>query len=292
MPFRSFILTSFYFFRLMKLTSLGILAASLSLTTSALAHHGQDFLLIEDYQQAAPGKFFFISNFEWEKSPDGNEFGFSPSLMAGILPMTALSIDTDFRNEPDGDWRYNSVTPALHVQLTPTDSTFPVKFAISGGYQFVDGGGSSSTEEVHHHEEETGHHGEEGHHEEEGAASEEGHHHHGGSIHNHDSNAFVGRLIAEVDLGKTKIVANLLSLVADGDDAAWGYAVGARHKVTKEVALGMEALGDFDSNGWHELVAGAYIEPNHLLTFKIGVGFGLTEATPDFTLRTGLTYRF
>lgn len=278
----------------MKLSLLALLTASLCLaSTAAFAHHGQDFLLIEDYQQAAIGKFYFISNFEWENSSEGDEFGLSPSVMVGVLPMTALSIDTDFRKEPDGDWRYNSVTPALHVQLTPNDSACPLKFAISGGYQFVDGGSSFDGEVEHHHEEAEHHdeHGEEHEHEHEEAG--EGHHHsHGGSVHNHDSDAFVGRFIVEADLGQTKVVANLLSLVADGEDAAWGYAVGARHKVTKEVALGVEALGDFESDGWHELMAGAYIEPSHLLTFKIGVGFGLTEATPDFTLRTGLTYRF
>lgn len=260
-------------------------ASLLALTPTTHAHHGQDFLLIEDYQQAAPGKFFFITNFEWEKASEGNEFGLSPSLMLGVLPQVALSVDTEFRDETKSDWRYTSVTPALHVQLTPTGSDFPLKFAVSGGYQFADGSAADTEEEPSHHEEAGGHH-----HSEHGHA--ETSHHHGGSIHNHDADAFVGRFIAEADLGGTKIVANLLSLVADGDEAAWGYAVGARHKVTKEVALGVEALGDFKSDGWQELVAGAYLEPSHMITLKIGVGFGLTEATPDFTLRTGLTYRF
>jgi hypothetical protein len=273
----------------MKLIPSSLIAALLAVAAPCFAHHGQDFLLIEDYQQSLPGQFFFISNFEWENSPMGNEFGFSPSLMFGVIPRLALSVDAEFRNEPEGDWRYNSVTPALHVQLSPTKSTFPVKFAISGGYQFADGASETEEEGEEHHHEEADHHDEHEHHEH---AEESQRHHHGGSIHNHDADAFVGRFIAEADIGETKIVANLLSVVAEGDKAAWGYAVGARHKIVKELALGAEALGDFKSDGWQELVAGAYFEPSHLLTLKLGVGFGLTEETPDFTLRTGLTYRF
>ncbi len=265
----------------MKLFPTSLIAALLAVAAPCCAHHGQDFLLIEDYQQSLPGQVFFISNFEWEDPPGGNEFGFSPSLMIGVLPRLALSVDAEFRNEAYSDWRYNSVTPALHVQLSPAKSTFPVKFAVSGGYQFADSPSEVADEEEDHHHDE---------HEHEHA--EESHHHHGGSIHNHDADAFVGRFIAETDIGKTKIIANLLSVVAEGDKAAWGYAIGARHKIIKEIALGMEALGDFKSDGWQELVAGAYFEPSHMLTLKLGVGFGLTEETPDFTLRTGLTYRF
>jgi hypothetical protein len=87
------------------------------------------------------------------------------------------------------------------------------------------------------------------------------------------------------------VVFNLLSLV-DENEANWGYAAGVRHKVADKVALGVEAMGDFESEGWHEVVVGTYVEPIHSLTLKVGVGFGLTEATPDFTLRTGLIYRF
>jgi len=64
--------------------------------------------------------------------------------------------------------------------------------------------------------------------------------------------AFVGRFIIEGDFGNTKAIFNLLSVVTD-DEAAWGYAAGVRHEVTEQVALGVEALGDFESDGWHEI---------------------------------------
>ena len=263
------------------------LAAAFSLATTAKAHHGQDFILVEDYHVAAPGQFHLMTNFEWEKYPDQDHFGLAPSLMIGVLPRTALSVDVGFRDEEDG-WRYASVTPMAHFQLTPPDSAFPVKIGLSVGYQFGDEPGAEAEE---------GHHGEEGGHGEHHEVEHHHHevepvHHHGGSVHNHDGTGLVSRLSFEVGSEASKLVANLISFVEDGGDAAWGYAVGARHKFTKELALGVEAMGDFESDGWHEIVGAAYIEPISSLTLKLGAGFGLTEATPDFVLHTGFIIRF
>jgi hypothetical protein len=260
------------------------------------AHHGQDFILLEDYQLPAPGGGHLMGNFEWEKYSDHDEFGLAPSLMFGVLPRVALSLDVNFRNESDG-FDYNSVMPAAHFQITPPGSAFPLRVALSVGYQFVDGAFATDEPAAPHHEEEHGHadeHGEgDDHHAEDEHADEDEHDHaHSSSVHNHDSDALMSRLIIEGDYGATKAVFNLISVVRDGGGADWGYAAGVRHKVAEQVALGVEAIGDFDSQGWHELVGGVYIEPIHTLTLKIGVGFGLTEATPDFTLRTGFIWRF
>ena len=262
-----------------------LLIASGLAASSAIAHHGQDFIMLEDCHLPAVGSGHFMSNFEWENGSDGNEFGFSPSLMFGVLEQVALSVETDFRNEVGSNWDYASVTPMAHIQLSPPSSTFPIRFGLSAGYQFGSGGSETEAAPDHHADEHADHdHADHDH--------EAGGHNHGGSsVHAHGVDAFVGRFIVEGDFGDTKAVFNLLSLV-DENDANWGYAAGVRHKFTQQVALGVEALGDFKSDGWHEIVAGAYIEPVHSLTLKLGVGFGLTEATPDFTLRTGLIYRF
>ncbi len=42
--------------------------------------HGQDFILVEDYAVSQPGKFHFITNFEWMKG-ESTDYGLSPSLM-------------------------------------------------------------------------------------------------------------------------------------------------------------------------------------------------------------------
>lgn len=266
------------------------LAGAVSLAPVARAHHGQDFILVEDYHVAAPGQFHLTTDFEWEKYPDQDHFGLMPALMMGVLPRTALSIAAGFRDEEDG-WRYTNVTPAVHFQLTPPDLDFPVKVGLSVGYQFGDEAGEPAAEEAH--EEHGGghggeHHAEHHHHHHEVEAV----HHHSGSVHNHDGTGLVSRLSLEVGSEATKAVANVISFVEDGGDAAWGYAVGARHKFTKELALGVEAMGDFESDGWHEIAGAAYIEPIANLTLKLGAGFGLTEATPDFVLHTGFIMRF
>lgn len=272
----------------MKLHRLFFTALSLLCTATSSAHHGQDFLVVEDYHIAHPGQFHLFTNFEWE-SGDDDAFSLAPSLMVGLFPRVALGLETDFRDDADGDWRYESFTPMLHVQITNPESDFPIRVGFSAGYTFADGNGNHSHEaEAHHHEEHAEEHGEE-HHEEEPAAEDE--HFHG--IHQHGTDAFVGRLVIEGDLGeKTKAVANLISLIEDGGDAHWGYAAGVRTKVAKQVAVGVEAIGDFESDGWHELVLGTYVEPMETLTFKVGIGFGLTEETPDFVLRSGLILRF
>lgn len=246
---------------------------------------------MEDYHVAQPGQFHLFTNFEWE-SGDDDAYSLAPSLMVGLFPRVALGLETDFRDDAFEDWRYESFTPMLHVQLTAPDSDFPLRVGLSAGYTFADGSGSHSheVEEEHHHEEHDSEHaGGEDHHEAEAAAGDD--HFHG--IHQHGTDAFVARLVVEADLGeKTKAVANLISLVEDGGDAHWGYAAGVRTKVAEKAALGVEAIGDFESEGWHELVVGTYVEPIEKLTLKLGIGFGLTEETPDFVLRSGLILRF
>lgn len=243
---------------------------------------------------AAPGQFHLFTNFEWENG-DTNEYSLSPSIMVGLLPRVALGVETDFRDSAGDGWSYSSVTPMLHVQLTSPESDFPIRFGFSAGYTFADGsnGGHDHAEEADHNEE-GDHHAEEGEEHDAGHhAEEEATHEHFHGVHQHGVDAFVGRLVAEADVSKSvKVVANLLSLVEDGGDAHWGYAAGVRAKVAAKVALGVEAVGDFDSEGWHEIVAATYVEPVEGITLKLGAGFGLTEETPDFTLRSGLIWRF
>lgn len=259
-----------------------VFSTSILIATSSSAHHGQDFLIAQDVHLPAPGKVHFIGNFEWESYNDGDDFGYTPGLMVGVMDRLALAVDVHFRDERTSDLGYSNVMPMADFDLTPTSDKFPFKIGLTAGYQFA---GNSAEEPAMHHEE-AGH---DDHHADE---AESGHEHtHSGSIHNHDSDAFNSRLIIETNIGDTKLVANLIALAGDGS-AAWGYSFGARHKLNHLVAVGGEAMGDFDSQGWQELVAGLYLEPCSALTFRIGAGFGLTDATPDFTLRTGFVLRF
>lgn len=261
----------------------------------AHADHGKDFIVVQDYYLPVPGAGHVLSNFEWENYTDRDEFGLSSGIAFGVVPRVALGVDVHFRDESDG-WDYNSVAPAAQFQITPPDLKFPIKVSLSVGYQFVN---SSVTDSAH---EEAGGHGEEsGHGEEHGHADEhreaeehadESGHAHDSAVHNHSSNAVKSRLIIESDFGATKVIFNLISLLTEDGEAGWGYAAGVRHHVSDTIALGVESLGDFETDGWHELIGGVYFQPIHALTLKLGAGFGLTDATPDFTLRTGVVWRF
>jgi hypothetical protein len=242
----------------MKITSFVIASlASLAISASVRAHHGQSFIVVEDTQCACCDKVILLSNFEWEKGAEGSEFGFSPAVFVGINSRLSLSLEADFRDEVESDWAYSSVTPSAHFLLSPPDCSFPVKFGVSAGYQFGQG------EEFED----------------------------GPSIHAHGVDAFVGRFIVDAKLSdSTTGVFNLLCIA--GPETAWGYAAGLRQRVCDKFSVGVEGIGDFKKQGWQELAAGFYFEPTKTITLKLGAGFGLNDTTPDFTLRTGLIYRF
>ncbi len=239
----------------MKLKAL-LLAASLAVTT-AQAHHGQSFLMVEDTQCACCDNLLLLTNFEWERGADGSEFGLSPALYWGINARLSLSLEADFRDEVEADWQYSSVTPSVHFMLSDPATKFPLKFGVSAGYQFGTG------EEFED----------------------------GPSIHAHGVDAFVGRFIVDAKVtDDLTAVFNLLCIA--GPENAWGYAAGLRQKLNDQLSLGVEGTGDFKKEGWQELVGAVYVQASKSLTLKLGVGFGLNETTPDFTLRTGVIVRF
>lgn len=117
-------------------------------------------------------------------------------------------------------------------------------------------------------------------------------HHHTG-IHQHGVNAFMARLILEADLTEQdKFVFNLVNVIPENSKPAWGYGAGLRHAFSHQWAVGVEATGDFGDANEHELDIAGFFSPNHSMTFKLGVGLGLTDETPDVTLRTGFMVRF
>ena len=111
-------------------------------------------------------------------------------------------------------------------------------------------------------------------------------------IHNHDESQWIGRLTAETYIGKTQIVGNLIATLPEGDRVYWGYGVGARHPISKRLALGAEFIGDFDSSGEHEAIGSVLYDFRENTTLRISAGTGLTSESPDYTLRAALLWRF
>jgi len=259
------------------------LALAATLTTAA-AHHGRDFLLVQDYHVPAPFTGILYGNFDFSSQNGPDEWAFEPGIQYGIGNRFSLGLSADFADEGD-DWHYRSISPQVQFQLTDPAANIPIRFAVVAGYQFADEEG----EEEEHHEDarvSPRHEGED--HEEEVHAA----HGHGG-IHQHGSDGFFARLIMETDLTKKdKLVLNVICVSPDDGETAFGYAAGIRHSFNHDFAAGIEAIGDFDNDGWHEVLAAGYFSPVEGLTLKLGVGAGLTGESPEFTVHGGAVWRF
>lgn len=273
----------------MKLT-LSCITLLLIATPTLRASHGQNFLLLEDYDLPRSGHGQVLGAFDWERQNGIDSYVSEPNFILGVAPWLAFGLTTHFADEAGEGWNYTSTTPRLYFRL-PTSDSLPFNLGFSAGYQFAEGQDpeSDSHEEEHHDEHEHGHE-EKDHHADE---QDSGHSHHAGGIDDHDNNLWHTRLLLDADLSaSTKLVLNFIGVFPESGSPAWGYGIGLRQKLIDTVALGVEARGDLDSNGQHELLAATYWSPIHDLTFRVGAGFGLTEATPDFVLRTGVIFRF
>jgi hypothetical protein len=394
-----------------------ILAALLSLGSlpNAAAHHGRDFLVVQDYYLPGLLDGVLLGSFEMTRTGTDYDYGVEPEIIVGVLPRVALGVSVGFTDPTGRSWAYESVTPSIHIQITPPRSDFPIRLAVSASYEFAadqgahghghgavtgaspSGGGHShsstsskyqskpksasyskpksgsgstggilksalqplsgaagsapappsggemtalpaplppqdasvpaSTPDlgpdappdgtpVHDHSSHS--HGGSGHshsgskHSHSGSdkgggahshgsnhshgnepAGGPGEHHGSGSIHSHGQDAFIGRLIMEADLtGKDKLVFNLINVLPDEGEVAWGYAAGLRHNLTHSFSVSVEGIGDFSTEGYHELNVGAFLVPDHHITLRAGVGFGLTESSPDLAIRGGVVWRF
>lgn len=112
-------------------------------------------------------------------------------------------------------------------------------------------------------------------------------------IHRHGEEGMVARLIATVDLGaKDQVVMNFINFTPREGNVGWGYAVGYRHSFHHDLAVSLEAIGDFDSTADHEVLAGVHWSPLHHLVLKLGAGVGVGEESSEFSIHTGVVLRF
>ena len=104
---------------------------------------------------------------------------------------------------------------------------------------------------------------------------------------------FESRLIAAYRTSDLNFTVNLVAEKASGEeeDWEWGYAVGLRPWPERRIGPGVEAQGTLNGESAHEVLGGVYFTGNRL-TLKAGAGFGFGEAGPDWTIHTGLVFRF
>ncbi len=113
----------------------------LALATSARAHHGLDFLLLQDATFPQPLSGSFFNNSEWTRERALDEYATEPGLHLGVLPGLAVGGMAHFADMGDG-WAYSSTTPYVVINLLPVEIK-GVRVALWTGYEFA------SEEETH-----------------------------------------------------------------------------------------------------------------------------------------------
>jgi hypothetical protein len=275
------------------------LLALLALSSVARAHHGQDFLVALDATVPEPWHTIAFTSFEWSKDGDTDELSIEPGFMAGIAPGVALGTSFRIADEGPGGWDYTAVDPT--IQWTIPTGDLPVVFAVSAGYVFADGSASSHSRYSgghHEHDDDDGgvdtgpdgppdpeeHDHDHGH--------DHGSHSHGG-IHRHGEDHLHVRLVADTCItDRTRLVVNFIAVAPGSGEVDFGYAIGIRHQFSHAWATGVETIGDFNRHGENELIAGLYWTPIHACTVRLGAGAGIGPASSDFSLRSGVTWRF
>jgi hypothetical protein len=101
------------------------------------------------------------------------------------------------------------------------------------------------------------------------------------------------RFVAETALDdKTRLIGNLIGVASDSGEIDLGYALGIRRQITHDLAVGLEAIGDFNLHGEHEVIGGVYWSPTHTCVIRFGAGAGIGAVASDFSLHSGVTWRF
>ncbi len=259
---------------------------------SIFAHHGQDFLINYDPGIPAVKRAVAFSAFEWSKTGGTDEISIEPGFLYGIAPGLAVGTTVRIADEGSGSWGYSGINPMIQYTLPVRSDRW--SFGIYAGYLFADGEAHSHGE-VHIHDPNPGgidlgpdapspgpvvH------------IHEEGGHSHTG-IHRHGEDHFQFRFLVEASLWEdSRLIGNLIGIAGGGGDYAFGYSLGLRRQFSHEWAGGLEAIGDFNTNGDHQVLAGVYWTPIHECTVRLGMGTGIGAGAKDFSLHGGITWRF
>lgn len=272
------------------------LALLAALTAPALAHHGQDFFVTLDTRvpDAGSGSLFLTTS--WAKTSGADETEIDPGFLLGLGRGFAFGSSFQFSNGTPGSLGYAGVTPLLEWSTAIPGSSF--RFGATASWHFADSSHSSSHASVHYHTIPDPGNGPGSNPDAPTGGSTSAHAHGGGShshdgIHRHGKDHFQTRLIGEWQAAeKTRVLVNLLAVGGGRDDIDFGYAVAVRQDLSHRLAAGLEVTGDFDTSGIHQAIAGLFYTPHHDITLRLGAGVGLGPGSKDFSLQSGVTWRF
>ena len=354
-----------------RLSTLAV-SAALLLPLAAGAHHGLDYLVLQDGTAPALWKLTSFTAADLSRMDGFDEYNIETGMLLGLGRDIGLGVGFGFLDEDSADWRYSSVTPYLSLPLFRSEDVPWLKVSLYAGYQFAaetpqeyqtvvsyelpdgtpvpapietagtrskttrsGGTGVASTGSKksaaksfpnptgptpQRHGGGTGGGGGPddtgggGHNHpvaapvaaprqtQEAAPVEPvrverkvpiDHHRGATGIHRHGENGMVARLIASVQLSeKNMMVMNFINFTPETGNVGWGYAVGYRHAFHHDLAMSLEAIGDFDSTVNHEVVLGVHYSPIHRVLVRVGAGTGIGTNSADFSLHTGLVIRF
>lgn len=108
------------------------------LPSFALAHHGQDFLLVESPAIPHPGQLYLLANAGLSLDDDSDaRAGFEPALLFSVSPRVAFELHAHAEKPAGDDWRYEAVAPAVHFLLTDPHRHDGLKVGLSAEYEIA-----------------------------------------------------------------------------------------------------------------------------------------------------------
>ena len=272
-----------------------------ALALPAVAHHGQDFLVAIDAGVNRPWEFRTTLGEEYTDYSPGYESSLTQSIILGLPKNFTFSNFFRYADNGTGSWDTLSVTPMLQWTTPELGLRGPLTslhLAIAAGWEIPINQGHDhgeipltdcsslvaippaffacqlANQNAANHTHGAGGHGHNG-------------------IHRHGVSHGFLRLVAELNpTPRDRIVFNSITVFPEDDSPQWGYAAAYRHRFASKFALGVEAIGDFDANGEHLVYLTGTSYLTHHLSLTIGAATGLTEASPELTLQTLLSWRF
>ncbi len=107
----------------------------LAAVTPLRAHHGLDFLLVQDAYVPAPLSGVFYGGVDWVQQNGADLYGSEPGVMLGLLPGLALGVSSTISGV-NSDWQIYGLSPYLQMQLLPKAWSKRVRLAARAGYEF------------------------------------------------------------------------------------------------------------------------------------------------------------
>lgn len=261
-----------------------------TVTTGLMAHHGRDFITLQD--AAIPGRFDGVlsGGYEWSRDGSSNEYSSEPSVYVGLLPRLAMGYSHAMTDAGNG-LRSSGATPQMVLRLTPEDWPNGLRAGLWLGYEFAQGPGhnhASGSDPIH-----SGGSGPDA-----GAPSPHRHDeaaHAAVGTHRHGESGLHSRLMVERNLGSnTRALINLVQFTsADGGKPGFGYGLGLRQEWSHDFSTGLECSGDFQRRqSAHQALVTAMLSLRKGLSLRLGAGGGITRAATDLTLHSSLLWRF